>query len=72
MRQDVNKKEVETGREEKVEEWKEELKVEEKLLNLEVKQWGNLNDINLMRDIHDYIIKIEVFIGDYFNLYGKF
>ena len=45
------------------------------MLNLKVKQWGNLIDINLMRDIHeidDYIIKIEVFIGDYFNLYGKF
>ena len=74
-RQDVKKKEVETGREEEVEERKEELKVEEELLNLKVKQWGNLNNINLMRGIHeieDYIIKIEVFIGDYLNLYGKF
>ena len=47
LRQDVNK-EVETGREEEVEERKEELKVEEELLK--VKQWGNLNDINLTRD----------------------
>ena len=76
-RQDVNK-EVGTGREEEEveerKERKEELKVEE-LLNPKVKQWGNLNDINLLRDIHeieDCIIKIEVFIGDYFNLYGKF
>ena len=74
VRQDVNKKEVETGREEEAEERKEELEVEEELPNLKAKQWGNLIDINL-RDIHeieDYIIKIEVFIGDYFNLYGKF
>ena len=37
MRQDVNK-EVETGREEEVEERKEELKVEEEFRNLNVKK----------------------------------
>ena len=48
--------------------------MEEELLNLKVKQWGNLIDINLVKDIReidDHIITMEGLIGDYFNLYGK-